>query len=508
MPPRRENGGDESVTVSFGTEALLFTGVFLLILIGVALYASKRERVMGRGDPRDEHELGGRNLSLLVLLGTLYASQYSGNSFVGFTGKAARDGYWFLSSVVFMQAVIVAYLMFAPQLFALSRQFKYRTPGDFLVDRFGHKPLHVLGAFIMLFALLNFVLSQLVAIGHITVVLGGGAGSGPGIHPVWVIFGLAILMAAYENLGGMRAVAWTDVLQGIMLLVGVTGLFAFIEFQLGGMPSALETFREIWPAKVTPPTGEVLAGWVGGILLLGIGASVYPHSIQRIYAARSESVLRRSMAIMVFMPLITTLPLVLVGIKAQAMAGTETALGDQAMPFMLGQLLRHPLGFVVALLVLTGAVSAMMSTADSALLTISSVVNRDLLERYLCPGRPPRFYLAFGKATSWVVVLALAGVATWSVAKGFTIWQILSIKLELLMQIAPSIWIGVRTTRLRGSAAFAGMLAGSLFTLGLWLLADKKIFWFQAGLWGLAINLTICLIALAFWPRQVSHEKR
>lgn len=485
------------MTVSFGTEALLFAGLLLLALIGIALYASHRERArfLGR-DPREEHELGGRNLSLVVLLGTLYASQYSGNSFVGFTGKAARDGYWFLGSMIFMQAVIVFYLLFAPRLFALSRQRFYRTPGDFILDRFGHRPLHLLANLVMLFALLNFVLSQLVAIGKIMLVLGGG------IHPAWGIFTLAVLMVLYENLGGMRAVAWTDVFQGVLLLVGVTGMFLFLEFHAGGMTGALETYERLWPAKVDPPTGQKLASWAGSLLLLGIGASVYPHAIQRIYAARSEQTLKRSMAIMVFMPLVTTLPLVLVGIQAQALAGSEKALGDQAMPFILNHMSQWRLGSILAVVVLAGAVAAMMSTADSALLTISSVFNRDILERYVCPGRPSRFYLNIGKATSWVVVLSLAGIAAWSVARGFTIWQILSIKLELLMQIAPAFWIGVRTTRLRGSAAFAGMLAGVGFTLGAWFWAHKTVWGLQAGLWGLAINLGICLMALAWWPRR------
>lgn len=485
------------MTGSLGAEVLVFSGLLLLALIGIALYASHWERAKSQAqDPREEHELGGRNLSLLVLLGTLYATQYSGNSFVGFTGKAARDGYWFLGSMIFMQAVIVFYLLFAPGLFALSRRRFYRTPGDFIFDRFAHRPLHVLANLVMLFALLNFVLSQLVAIGKITLVLGGG------IHPAWGIFILAVLMVSYENLGGMRAVAWTDVFQGILLLTGAVGMFLFLEFYVGGMAGALETYERLWPAKVDPPTGRKLASWAGSLLLLGIGASVYPHAIQRIYAARSEQTLKRSMAIMVFMPLVTTLPLVLAGIKAQALAGSSQDLGDTAMPYLLNFMSQWRLGSMLAVVVLAGVVAAMMSTADSALLTISSVFNRDILERYVCPGRPSRFYLNIGKATSWVVVLSLAGIAAWSVAKGFTIWQIMSIKLELLMQIAPVFWIGVRTSRLRGSAAFAGMLAGVGFTLGAWFWAHRTMWGIQAGLWGLAINLGICLMALTLWPRR------
>jgi Na+/proline symporter len=113
------------------------------------------------------------------------------------------------------------------------------------------------------------------------------------------------------------------------------------------------------------------------------------------------------------------------------------------------------------------------------------------------------------------VVLPLAALATWSVAAGVTIWQILSIKLELLMQIAPPLWIGVRNDRLSGRRAFVGVALGSLLTVACWALhydtgsgavalvvpAGAEASWndlraplgLQAGVWALAVNLLVCL---------------
>jgi Na+/proline symporter len=495
-----------------GSALLGFTAVYITTIVGVALYASMRERrnAPAGGDPREEHELGGRSLGFVVLLGTLYATQYSGNSFVGFTGKAARDGFAFLGGPLFMQSVIVGYLLFAPALYRLSREHRFRTPGDFFLYRFEHRGLHLLTSALMLFALLNFVLSQLVAIGQLTAVLGEGSS----IHPAWGIMTLAVVMAAYENLGGMRAVAWTDLLQGALLFVGVAALFYVIETSFGGFANALVMFRETWPEKVKAPDGRGLVQWCGSIMLFMAGAAVYPQAIQRIYSARSARSLRYSMAAMGFMPLLTTLPLVLVGIFAQSRAGATLLSGDNAMPFLLDLLSETPLGAVVSIAVLGGAVAAMMSTADSALLTTSSIVNRDWLERYLIPNREPAFYLRIAKICTWVVVLPLGLAATWSVSAGITIWQILSIKLELLMQIAPPLWIGVRNTRLTGDRAFVAVLAGSSITLACWLMSaqietgalavmvpsGEEAMWksaraplgLQAGVWGLAVNLLIC----------------
>lgn len=505
-----------------GAALLGFTGLYILVIVGVALYASSRERsrLTHHADPREEHELGGRNLGFLVLFGTLYATQYSGNSFIGFTGKAAREGYAFLGGPLFMQSVIVGYLLFAPALFRLSQRHRYRTPGDFYLHRFQHRGLHLLASAIMLFALLNFVLSQLVAIGQLTLVLGRGNE----IHPAWGIMTLAVVMAAYENIGGMRAVAWTDLLQGALLFLGVAGLFVIIETSFGGFALALTNFREVWPEKLQPPDARGLTQWFGSIMLFLGGAAVYPQAIQRIYAADSERSLKRSMAIMGVMPLLTTLPLVLVGIFAQSRAGATVLAGDKAMPFLLDLLSATPLGAVVALMVLSGAVAAMMSTADSALLTTSSIVNRDWLERYLLPDREPAFYLRIAKICTWMVVLPLGLFATWSVTAGITIWQILSIKLELLMQIAPALWVGTRSAKLTGNRAFIAMAVGSVITLTCWLLnlhtetgalalmvpAGEEVLWttaraplgLQAGVWGLAINLLICLTGTVGQPRD------
>lgn len=501
-----------------GAGALVFTLVYLAVLVGIGVYASIRERREASGDILDDHELGGRTLPFWVLFGTLYATQYSGNSFVGFTGKAARDGYSFLGSAIYMQAVIVAYLLFAPKLFALSRKHRFRTPGDFVLERFKHGPMHVLSVALMIFALLNFLLSQLVAIGQITQTLGG-------VHPAWGIVTLALLMVTYETLGGMRAVAWTDMLQGALLFIGSSLLFGLLLWDVGGPGALFEKYAHLYPKRVLAPEGSKIVTWVGNILLLGVGASVYPHAIQRIYAARSEKVLRRSLAVMVFMPLLTTLPLFFVGICASLLAGGEAVSGDDAMPLILKHVETLPWGGIVALMVLAGAVSAMMSTADSALLTNSSIINRDVLERYLAKGRPASYYLRTGRASSWLTMIVLANVAVWCVANDITIWKILEIKLELLMQIAPAFWLGLHVRRLGARGAFAGMLAGSLFTLAAWLLnretatgaltffppevaangayvSLQKIGGLHAGLWGLALNLVVCGFSCFLFPAR------
>lgn len=122
-------------------------------------------------------------------------------------------------------------------------------------------------------------------------------------------------MLAYEWMGGMKAVAFTDVMQGIVLLIGI------IFFVIGGVYLAGGNFTEVTryitetePAKTAVPPMEVNINWFSMLVLVGLGASIYPHAVQRIYAAKSEKTLKKSFARMAWMPLLTTGLVFFVGI--------------------------------------------------------------------------------------------------------------------------------------------------------------------------------------------------
>ena len=93
--------------------------------------------------------------------------------------------------------------------------------------------------------------------------------------------------------------------------------------------SSRKTIRQEDPAKLAAPDGADIRIWISRILLLGFGVSVYPHAIQRIFAAKSLSTLRYSLSGMTFMPFATTLLAFLLGIIAisryQDLAGFDSA---------------------------------------------------------------------------------------------------------------------------------------------------------------------------------------
>ena len=145
----------------FGPGALMVVGLYLVSMIGVGWIARKKRQ----SDSMADFYLAGRSLGLAVLFLTLYATQYSGNTLFGYTGKTYRIGFEWTASVVFMFSVIVGYMLFAPRLVLLARKEGFITPGDYIRYRFASPALTLLSTVLMIYALCNYTLAQLKAMG-------------------------------------------------------------------------------------------------------------------------------------------------------------------------------------------------------------------------------------------------------------------------------------------------------------------------------------------------------
>ncbi|MEE2858236.1 MAG: sodium:solute symporter family protein [Candidatus Neomarinimicrobiota bacterium] len=460
----------------------LFLYLFSLIGIGLLGYFSKKENSLG------DFYLAGRGMGGFVLFLTLYATQYSGNTMIGFSGRAYREGFTALVTVTFMCAIIGLYFMYAPKLHDLSKKHGFITLGDFISHRFKSFHLTLIISLISIVALGNYILTNLKAIGYIVEGVTGGQ-----VSFVNAIIILSIIMVIYETLGGMRSVAWTDMLQGILLLFGVVIIFIIIFFEYGGINMVSSKLQLVRPDFWTPPNWNEKRLWLSTILIVSIGVSVYPHAIQRIYSAKDSLALRKSLQIMVFMPFVTTLFMVIVGIVgASQIEGLNRIDSEQISILLLLDLAEKITGISwLLVLFLSATIAAIMSTVDSALLAISSMVTQDLYGKAK-PNSSQKHLLLFGKLTSWIIMFIAVVMA---IKLPQTIWQLFQIKLELLCQIAPAIFLGIHLKSLSSKSILFGIYVGLIISLsimiGNWsgLSIPIKPFGIHAGLWGLIFNL-------------------
>ena len=484
--------------IPFGAAELAVIGGYIALLLVLGWYGKKARR---ENTLRDFYLAGG-SMGFVVLLLTLYATQYSGNTFLAFTGKSYRVGFSWTMSVHFMTAIVVFYLVFAPRLYVLAKQKGFITPTDYLQDRFGNPGLNVVATVIMIAAISNYLMAQLMVMGHVLVGLTNIAPEKA--FPLGVIM-LALIILIYETMGGLRAVAWTDVMQGGILTVAFVILLWLIFDKYGSLETAtgiLLAGDKSELAKVLPPDAEKFRQWFSYILVIGVGGALYPQAIQRIYAAKSSTTLRRSLAVMAFLPLTTALVALLVGVVGVAhLPGLENADADRILPLLCRQIQEHSLlGHWLVVVLFAGILAAVMSTADSVLLTT------DLYGPYCRPDANESDLTRIGKVFSWGLIAVLAALAIYlnTLPGKPTLIKLLDMKFDMLIQLAPAFMVGIHWTKMRPRPTLIGMIVGLAIALGLAATGYGKIAGFHAGLYGLAVNLLIAVLGSVLFT---SHER-
>lgn len=457
--------------------------VYLIVLLVVGVLA----RQARQSESMSDFYLAGRGLGPFVLFATLYATQYSGNSFLGYPGEAHRIGFAWVMSVGFMTAIIVAYLIVAPRLHQASRRLSLVTPGDWIDHRYGYRPLTTTANAVFVLAIANYLLAQLMAMGHVV------AGLTAGAVPYWVgVVSLTAVILIYETLGGMRAVAWTDAVQGGLMLVGLVGILANVAPSPAHLASITTFIDQAAPAKAAVPTWETCVTWVSTLLLIGMSGAVYPQAIQRIYAARSTAALKRSVSLMVVAPLFTMTPIFLIGIiSLRELSGLEGLAADQVMPMMLTRWAAQSAWLAAAALaVMLAAVAAIMSTADSVLLTLASILAKDVAGRTVLRGASEATLTRAGKIAAWAIVGVLVTIA---LVPRLTLWGLTELKMELLVQVSPLFMLGLHWRRLTGHAALAGLVVGLVVAFALPVLGVSRPFGVHDGTVGWVVNVLTCL---------------
>ena len=348
------------------TPQLAVVLVYLLAMLAIGLFFRRRSSA-----GTVEFFLAGRGLGRMVLFFTMAATNFSAFTIFGLSGAGYRIGYAFYPVMGFGTGFMALGLwVIGSRMQALARGRGYVTPSDFILDRYGSPALKGLFSLVMILFTLPYVAIQAIAAGRSLETLAG--------LPYWA--GALLVMgftALYVMLGGMRSVAWTDVVQALMILGLTLAGFLLIAVRVRGLGGSAAQLAARYPALFSRPglDGSMVPGvWLGYLLLWLFADPMFPQLFQRLLAARDRRALKTTV---VLYPLITTFLFFLtvsIGVLGRAVfPDLSPARSESVYPLLLA---RFASPFVSTLL-LTGGLAALMSTLDSQLLTMASMIGLD-----------------------------------------------------------------------------------------------------------------------------------
>ena len=392
--------------------------VYLLAMLAIGLLFRRRSSAS-----TVEFFLAGRGIGRLTLFFTMAATNFSAFTIFGLSGAGYRIGYAFYPIMGFGTGFMALGIwIIGSRIRELAPGRGYITPSDFILDRYGSPALKGLFSLVMILFTLPYVAIQAIAAGRTLETLAG--------LPYWAGALLVLgFTALYVLLGGLRSVAWTDVVQALMILGLTLAGFLLILIRVRGLESFPGDLAARHPELFSRPglDGSMVPGvWLGYLLLWLFADPMFPQLFQRFLAARDTRSLKTTV---VLYPLITTFLFFLtisIGVLGRAVfPDLSPARSESVYPLLLA---RFASPFLSTLL-LTGGLAALMSTLDSQLLTMASMIGLDFAKRrtapvwlhrlivlaiaaagYLLALRPPQTILDFVNRTSFTGLAVLAPV--------------------------------------------------------------------------------------------------
>lgn len=356
--------------------------------------------------------------------------------------------------------------------FWVARPFKRETDRygsitvpDFLEDRFRDttRLLRWVSAIVIFVMVAVYLAAQLTAAGKaFDTFLDLGYGTG-------VVVG-AVVVLAYTAVGGFKAVAYSDLLQGVLMFAALVVLPVTAITAAGGPSATLQTLGELDPALLRPmgAAGLSAAGVASAVSLAGVGLAFLgvPQLLVRFISAKGPEVIPKAGWIAVVCIVVFDIGAVATGMAGRALV---PALDDPEtiMPLLSAELFPA----LVTGLFLVVVLAAIMSTADSLLILASSAVVRDVLQKIYRPAMAERRVASWGKVVTVVLGIAAVVVALGEVRVIF--WFVLFAWSGLAAAFVPPVLCALFWPRTTRWGALAGMVTGFVVTVA-WVLVFKE----------------------------------
>jgi SSS family solute:Na+ symporter len=448
--------------------------IYLMILIGVGAYRSRYVKT------QDDFMVAGRKLSAKVLVGTLLATWIGSGSIIAGAGLAYDRGFpalWFDAGV--WVAIIILYLIAGR-----VRAFAQYTVPDILEARY-NKYARMLGTLVTVIAYTAIVSYQFRAGGMVlNLVAGIPVDTGIIITAVFVI--------AYTVLAGMISVAYTDVVNGIIMVIGLFIALPFLLSSGGGWSGIVSRLPESHVHPLGNMTIFEALGYSLPTMLLLLGES---GMYQRFFSARDESTARRSVVGWIAgTVVIETLIVVLAIIGSVLFVGIDSEM-------VILHSVKNGLPIAIGCLLLAAIVAVIVSTADSFLLVPATNIIRDIYQRFVNPDASQKKVVLYSR-----IVVILLGLFAFAQVRFFT--KVLEMALYAYTMygvgITPAVLGAFLWKRANAYGGVSSIAAGMAMTL-IWEISGQPFG--VATVYPALISSLSCLILISLVTSKPPEDK-
>jgi SSS family solute:Na+ symporter len=479
--------------------------VFIAILFVISYYAQRR----GVATSTD-YFLAGRKLGHFSVLCGLYKTMTSAFAFMGMVGLAYRAGAgaWCLAVVAAGEIGTIVFIY--KRLRPIYKANQFITQADFLCDRFRTRGSRWFRLLIALTGVLTVVIGhflvQLIASGHVFQQITGGKVP----YMFGVIFFVAVIVA-YVFMGGLRAIAWTDIFMALVMFASLITIALLILLKLGkNLPDVYRALAVTQPAMMSLPgklpffTYPVIVSWV---IAYVFSFMFLPQMVMWASSAGSDRVL--TFVATGWMPISALghfLTTAVIGVSAALLFVTlpKGVAPDALTPFLAYALSPSP--HIVAPILMSGLFAASLATAGAALLAMGTIVTKDIVVEVFGLKRTDRQVRNISRIV--IVCIGLVGIPL-AYAPQNMIAVIMTASLGLISVLVIPYIFGLFWKRANAPGTITGIITGLVVLIWLTYIpvlgggvgyAASSFLGLQCLVWAMAAQLVVTFLITYLTP--------
>lgn len=474
---------------------LIVITVFLVVIMAIGLWSAYRNRGAGT----DNFFTGNRSLPGWLVGLSMLGSIVSSATFLALPAAAYVLDWRQLSVNIVMPLVaVVAVVIFIP----FFRRSGLISTFEYLGDRFG-VPARIYGT-------VSFVIMQLIRTAQILFLVSLPMQFLTGMPIQWVIVSAGLFVAFYTIAGGLESVVWANAVQAIIMIGGGMLCLAMIVLELpGGLMQVVKDGAAAGKFSLGSFEWNVGERTFWTVMILGVVNWFYIYSgeqtmVQRYVSAKSTKEARKATILfaMVSLPMWTMFFFIGTALFVYYQVFTDSTAAslqaDQVLPYFV--LTKIPIG--LAGVVISGVLAAALSSLDSGVNSIATVVVVDIVKPHLAPNRDDRFYVRMARIiTGGAIVLMGVGAMIFTVVERESMNDISLIMTSVFGGSMAGLYLlGFFTTRVDGRAVNIALVVAITFNayLGIGLTGLLPESWIMGvhSYWvGVLVNLVFVSVA-------------